>query len=231
MPPSQPNEDASRTRMSALPSRASLDVSYFNASQVSHDNPDGESGVVNPDRYSLSELRPSSASAMSRLPSSRGQFGGVTFGVVSSSSSSDSGNNSTDKLGKCILASYSDRKHSGVVVWSELFWTSSCQQFIKEVDDDTTSSNTVITTHHSDIPTSSSGSGGNRLTTLDASIHTHTTCAIYCPLNRSRFLFKPYLIEVDPSFRRLAGLVPLSNCRDVIVVDQGAQNISRIHYA
>ncbi|CAH8839880.1 unnamed protein product [Trichobilharzia szidati] len=235
LPPSQPNEDIPRTRMSALPSRASLDVSYFNATQVSHDNPDGES-VVNPDRYSLSELRPSSASAMSRLPSSRGQFGGVTFGVVSSS---DSGNNSTDKLGKCILASYSDRKRSGVVVWSELFWTSSCQQFIKEVDDDTTSSNTVINTQHNDMPNSnnnnptssnSTSSSGNRLTTLDTNIPTHT-CAIYCPLNRSRFLFKPYLIEVDPSFRRLAGLVPVSNCRDVIVVDQGAQNISRIHYA
>ncbi|CAH8504664.1 unnamed protein product [Heterobilharzia americana] len=231
LPPSQPNEDFSRTRISTLPSRASLDASYFTASHTSHDNQDGDG--VNLDRLSLSELRQSGGSVMSRSPSSRGQFGGVTLGVVTL----DTENIANEKLGKSILASYSDRKRSGVVVWPESLWTSSCQQFISEVDDDMMSSTMALDCHNNNTASTSNNvnnnsniSNNNRLTSLDAN-HQTQNCAVYCPLNRNKFLFKPYLIEVDPPFRRLAGLVTLPNCRDVIVVDQGAQNISRIHYA
>ncbi|CAH8488061.1 unnamed protein product [Schistosoma turkestanicum] len=234
LPPSQPGDDHFRTRISTLPSRASLDTSYFNALN----NPDSES--VNPDSLSLSETRHPSGPSKSRIPSSRGQFGGVSFSTVPTESpSSNNNNNLTDKLGRCILATYSDRQRSGVVVWPEALWTSSCRQSVREVDDNTNSSNndtisnttTATTSTTSNVPSGSSNTTHNtRFSIVDSNLQTHT-CAIFCPLNRNRYLFKPYLLEVDPPFRRLAGLVSLSNCRDVIVVDQGAQNISRIHYA
>lgn len=238
LPPNQPGDDHFRVRISTLPSRASLDTSYFNALNNSHDNPNSE--YINAGRLSLSEILHSSGPSKSRIPPSRGQFGGVSF----STAPTESANGQTDKLGKCILATYSDRQRSGVVVWPEALWTSSCRQSVHEIDDNMVSSNIITNSNNNDtvcntttadtntttsVPSSGS-TNHNRFSVVDPNFQTHT-CAIFCPLNRSRYLFKPYLIEVDPSFRRLAGLVTLSNCRDVIVVDQGAQNISRIHYA
>ncbi|VDO77571.1 unnamed protein product [Schistosoma curassoni] len=236
LPPNQPGDDYLRVRISTLPSRTSLDTSYFNVLNNSYDNPNSE--YMNAGRLSLSEIRHSSGPSKSRIPPSRGQFGGVSF----STAPTGSANIQTDKLGKCILATYSDRQRSGVVVWPETLWTSSCRQCVHEADDNTVSSSIITNSNNNDtvcnttnsatttnVP-SSSGNNNNRFSVVDPNFQTHT-CAIFCPLNRSRYLFKPYLIEVDPSFRRLAGLVTLSNCRDVIVVDQGAQNISRIHYA
>ncbi|VDO56288.1 unnamed protein product [Schistosoma margrebowiei] len=236
LPPNQPSDDHLRVRISTLPSRTSLDTSYFNVLNNSYDNPNSE--YINAGRLSLSEIRHSSGPSKSRIPPSRGQFGGVSF----STTPTGSANIQTDKLGKCILATYSDRQRSGVVVWPETLWTSSCRQSVHEADDNTVSSSIITNSNNNDtvcnttnsatttnVPSSSSNNN-NRSSVVDPNFQTHT-CAIFCPLNRSRYLFKPYLIEVDPSFRRLAGLVTLSNCRDVIVVDQGAQNISRIHYA
>ncbi|KAK4469663.1 hypothetical protein MN116_007193 [Schistosoma mekongi] len=237
LPPNQLNDDHMRVRISTLPARASLDASYYNALNISRDNPDTE--CTNLDRLSLSELRHSSGSGKSRPASSRGQFGGVSFSIVPT----ESNNSVTDKLGKCILATYSDRQRSGVVVWPESLWTSCCRQSVHEVDDNTVFSsmitgnnnninNNTVSNTTTTVTTTNVGcsSNNNRFLLVDPNLQTHT-CAIYCPLNRSRYLFKPYLIEVDSPFRRLAGLVALSNCRDVIVVDQGAQNISRMHYA
>lgn len=238
LPPNQLNDDHMRVRISTLPSRASLDASYYNGLNIPRENPN--TGCTNLDRLSLSELRHSSGSGKSRHASSRGQFSGVSFSTVPT----ESNNSVTDKLGKCILATYSDRQRSGVVVWPESLWTSCCRQSVHEADDNTVSSNIIsgsnnninsdtvcnTTTTVTTTNVGGSSSNNNRFLLVDPNLQTHT-CAIYCPLNRSRYLFKPYLIEVDSPFRRLAGLVALSNCRDVIVVDQGAQNISRIHYA
>lgn len=134
------------------------------------------------------------------VPSSytRGQFGGVAFG----------GQVDGDLLGKCILASYSDRKRSGVVVWPQSVWNIS-----------RTTKNPNHITVQSSFDENQSG------LTLSISNFNSNLKSLFSSSS-------VYMLEADPCFRRLAGLVSIiqSNQRHLIVVDQGAQSVYKICY-
>ncbi|THD23379.1 Tripartite motif containing protein 2 [Fasciola hepatica] len=149
------------------------------------------------DRMSLSGRSPTHRPTFS---TPRGQFGGV---CVTTSLTGDT--ECPDNLGRCLLASYSDRKRSGIAVWPQCYWASS--RYVSELDQEAIEEDAKATIFDNEpikpFP---------RWANLNAAP-------------------SPYLVEVDPGFRRLAGLLALPNSRQLVVVDQGAQSLCRIRYA
>ncbi|KAA3674883.1 tripartite motif-containing protein 2/3, partial [Paragonimus westermani] len=172
-----------------LPSRAtSSTAAYLDRSSASSTLTLNTNCAIRPavsptaDRHSL--CTPGSAQHSAAFPT-RGQFGGVVVARLS-----DDALEWFDSLGVCLLASYSDRQRSGVVVWPQFTWSSCTAQPLV------------------------AGSGSDVLCDR--------------PFEDS---FLPYLVETDPGLRRLAGLIALSDCRHLVVVDQGAQSLCRLRYA
>lgn len=130
----------------------------------------------------------------------RGQFGGVCV-----TTSLAAGSECPDNLGRCLLASYSDRKRSGVAVWPQCYWAQSLDTSGLDQEAIEQDANSTALIDGSGRPIS------------------HWTDLNSAPL--------PYLIEVEPGFRRLAGLLALPDSRQLVVVDQGAQSLCRIRYA
>ncbi|CAL8085762.1 unnamed protein product [Calicophoron daubneyi] len=215
-----------RARMLTLPSGSgSAGPNYPNDSptgstftlSVTCENPTNLSGInVNADRFSLSRVQPPTAeyhSSPQRTSSvfPRGQFGGVFIAKQSGNSENDG---LTDHLGTCLLATYSDRRRSGVFVWPEAAW-SSCL-----------SSKSGPCQPSSPLYDNGAPSPGDSTSEQLSSVDLVRDGLL------SDICFQPYLVEADPSLRRLAGLVALPNCsRQLVVVDQGAQSLCRIRYA
>ncbi|TPP58810.1 hypothetical protein FGIG_11328 [Fasciola gigantica] len=149
------------------------------------------------DRMSLSGRSPTHRPTSS---TPRGQFGGV---CVTPSLTGDT--ECPDNLGRCLLASYSDRKRSGIAVWPQCYWAPS--HYVSELDQEAIEQDAEAT-----IVDNEPIKPFRRWTNLNAAP-------------------SPYLVEVDPGFRRLAGLLALPNSRQLVVVDQGAQSLCRIRYA
>lgn len=130
----------------------------------------------------------------------RGQFGGVCVSEPIGCSE----DSPPDLLGFCLLASYSDRTRSGVVVWPQRAWANQSNPV------DTLSSD-------GDIPS---------LSAYDHGLVSGHRSARSFDLSSA-----PYLVEAEPGLRRLAGLAALRGCRHLVAVDQGAQSLCCLRYA
>ncbi|TGZ61877.1 hypothetical protein CRM22_007726 [Opisthorchis felineus] len=161
-------------------------------------------GPLGVDRCSLSGLPPAQSNTAF---SPRGQFGGV-FAARPPISEDDF---PSDRLGICLLASYSDRRRSGVVVWPQNAWCSIRNESSSPRSQRSVQSSTSPNPNLSDRQSCDSPNCVDFPRPVDC-----------CP---------PYLIEAEPGLRRLAGLVALADSRQLVVVDQGAQSLCRLRYA